>query len=137
AFVTPAAVLGVGLTSLWNRPATHVVYGSLAIIVIGNVARYGVVGVRTVAAAVAQGPVEHEQVAAVVGAGFGRRLFRIVVPLHRFGLAGAWLLAPVFCLRDLETAVPFYPPGPEPLPVRIFPLAATAPATLAAQVARV
>ena len=135
AFVTPAAVLGVGLISLWNRPATHVVYGSLAIIVIGNVARYGVVGVRTVAAAVAQGPVEHEQVAAVVGAGFGRRLFRIVVPLHRFGLAGAWLLALVFCLRDLETAVLFYPPGREPLPVRIFTLEANGPESVVAALA--
>jgi len=135
AFVTPPAVLGVGLISLWNRPVTHVVYGSLAIIVIGDVARYAVVGVRTMAAAVAQGPVEHEQAAAVGGAGFGRRLFRIVVPLHRFGLAGAWLLALVFCLRDLETAVLFYPPGREPLPVRIFTLEANGPESVVAALA--
>ncbi len=134
-FVTPAAVLGVGLISLWNRPATHVVYGSLAIIVIGDVARYGVVGVRTMAAAVAQGPVEHEHLAAVVGAGFARRLFRIVLPLHRLGLAGAWLLALVFCLRDLETAVLFYPPGREPLPVRIFTLEANGPENVVAALA--
>src|SRR5207247_859877 len=54
AFVTPAAVLGVGLISLWNRPATQVVYGSLAIIVIGDLARYGVVGVRDLQALFAQ-----------------------------------------------------------------------------------
>ena len=135
AFVTPAAVLGVGLISLWNRPATHLIYGSLAIIVIGDVARYAVVGVRAMAAAVAQGPVEQEQVAAVVGAGFGRRLFRIVVPLHRLGLASAWLLALVFCLRDLETAVLFYPPGREPLPVRIFTLEANGPENVVAALA--
>jgi len=135
AFVTPAAVLGVGLISLWNRPATRVVYGSLAIIIIGDVARYGVVGVRTMAGAVAQGPVEHEQLAAVVGAGFARRLFRIVVPLHRLGLASAWLLAFIFCLRDLETAVLFYPPGREPLPVRIFTLEANGPESVVAALA--
>ena len=137
AFVTPAAVLGVGLISLWNRPATRVVYGSLAIIVIGNVARYAVVGARTIAAAIAQGPVEHEHVAAVVGAGFGRRLLRIVVPLHRLGLVSAWLLALVFCLRDLETAVLFYPPGREPLPVRIFTLEANGPESVVAALALV
>jgi iron(III) transport system permease protein len=135
AFVTPAAVLGVGLISLWNRPVTHAVYGSLAIIVIGDVARYGVVGVRTMAAVVAQGPVEHEHLAAVVGAGYARRLFRIVLPLHRLGLAGAWLLALVFCLRDLETAVLFYPPGREPLPVRIFTLEANGPENVVAALA--
>jgi iron(III) transport system permease protein len=135
AFVTPAAVLGVGLISLWNRPATRVVYGSLAIIVIGAVARYGVIGVRTMAAAVAQGPVEHEQLAAVVGAGFARRLFRIVFPLHRVGFVGAWLLAFIFCVRDLETAVLFYPAGREPLPVRIFTLEANGPESVVAALA--
>ena len=90
---------------------------------------------RTIAAAVAQGPVEHEQVAAVAGAGFARRLFRIVVPIHRRGLAGAWLLALVFCLRDLETAVLFYPPGREPLPVRIFTLEANGPESVVAALA--
>ena len=39
----------------------------------------------------------------------------------------AWFLALVFCLRDLETTVLFYPPGREPLTVRIFTLEANGP----------
>lgn len=47
-FVTPAVLLGVGLIALWNRPATQFVYGGMAIIVLGYVARYGIIGIRTI-----------------------------------------------------------------------------------------
>ncbi|HSB60220.1 MAG TPA: hypothetical protein VLI67_00780, partial [Vicinamibacteria bacterium] len=48
AFVTPAGVLGVGLIAVWNRPALQSVYGTAAILVVGFVARYAVIGLRTV-----------------------------------------------------------------------------------------
>ena len=47
----------------------------------------------------------------------------------------AWLLAAVFCLRDLETAVLYYPPGWEPLTVRIFTLEANGPEAVVAALA--
>src|SRR3546814_10596560 len=62
--------------------------------------------------------------ARVFGAGYGSRLARIVVPLHARAFIGVWLLTLLFCLRDLETATLFYPPGQEPLPIRIFTLEA-------------
>lgn len=135
AFVTPAAVLGVGLIDVWNRPSTQAVYGSLAILVVGFIARYAAVGVRTVAAAVVQGPIHLEEAAAACGARYWRRLLRIVLPLHARGVAFAWLLAMVFCLRDLETAVPFYPAGREPLTVRLFTLEANGPEAVVAALA--
>lgn len=135
AFVTPAAVLGVGLIDVWNRPSTQGVYGSLAILVVGFVARYAAVGVRTAAAAVTQTPVHLEEAAAACGAGYSRRLLRIVLPVHARGLAFAWLLALVFCLRDLETAVLFYPAGREPLTVRLFTLEANGPEAVVAALA--
>lgn len=136
-FVTPAALLGLGLITLWNQPATQVVYGSSAIIVLGYTARYAAIGVRTVALAIAQAPPELEESAAVSGARFFRRLRRIVVPLHARGIIGAWLLVLVFCLRDTETAILFYPPGGEPLPVRILTLEANGPAAVVAGLALV
>jgi len=127
AFVTPASVLGVGIIAVWNRTATQIVYGTLAILVVGFVARYSVVGVRVFASVVAQTPAHLEAAAAAAGVGYGRRLARIVLPLGARGAAFAWLLAFVFCLRDLETAVLYYPPGREPLTVRIFTLEANGP----------
>src|SRR5439155_4535066 len=49
AFVTPAAVLGVGIIDVWNRPATHAVYRTVAILVIGFTARYAVIPARAIA----------------------------------------------------------------------------------------
>lgn len=137
AFVAPAAVLGIGLMALWNRPSSRPIYGTAAILVVGHVARYAVVGVRTIGVLISQMPVHLEEAAAAAGAGFGRRLVGIVVPIHARGLVMAWLLALVFCLRDLELAVLYYPPGMQPLTVRIFTLEANGPAPVVAALATV
>lgn len=134
-FVTPAAVLGVGLIALWNHPATQAVYGGTAIIVIAFVARYLAIGSRTVAAAVVQSSPHLEEAAAAFGGTFLRRLLRIVLPVHARSVTAAWLLALVFCLRDVETAVLIYPAGGETLPVRIFTLEANGPEPVVAALA--
>jgi iron(III) transport system permease protein len=133
AFLTPATVLGIGLIDVWGGPETRVVYGSVAILAIGNIARYSAIGIRATRAVMLQSPLHLEEAAATVGAGYWRRLSRIVVPANARALVATALLAMVFCLRDFETAVLYYPPGREPLPVRIFTLEANgAPAVIAA-----
>lgn len=134
-FVTPAAVLGVGLIGVWNRPVTHWLYGSTAILVLGYVARYAAVGMRTIAVTVAQSSPSLEDAAATCGARYLRRLLGIVLPLNARGVLAAFFLALVFCLRDLELPVLFYPPGREPLPVRIFTLEANGPEAAVAALA--
>jgi len=134
-FVTPASVLGVGLIAVWNRPETSALYTSVAILVIGYTARYAVVGTRAVASVVLQSAVHLEEAAAAAGARFWRRLIWIILPVNLRGIAAAWLLAVVFCLRDFETAVLYYPPGREPLPVRIFTLEANGPPAVVAALA--
>jgi iron(III) transport system permease protein len=124
AFVTPAALLGTGLSTVFNRPMTQWLYASFAVVVVGFVARYSAVGVRAMAVAVAQSPPSFEESARVFGVRYFRRLVAIVLPIHRRAALGAGLLAVLFCLRDLETAVLFYPPGGQPLTVRIFTLEA-------------
>lgn len=137
AFVAPAPVLGVGLIAAWNHAATRFLYGSVAILIVGYAARYLVAGARTVAASLVQGAPHLEEAAAAFGARFVRRLVRIVLPLHRRGVMGAWLLALVFCVRDLDLVVLFYPAGWEPLTVRIFTLEANGPAEVVAALATV
>ena len=135
AFVAPAPVLGVGLIGLWNRPALQWLYGSAAILVVGYVARYAIVGVRTIGTLVAQTPLQLEEAAAAAGAGYWRRLTRVLLPLHARGIGFAWLLALVFCLRDLELSVLYYPAGGEPLTVRLFTLEANGPEPVVAALA--
>ncbi len=134
-FVLPASVLGVGMIGTWNRAPTQAVYTTLAIITIAFIARYGVLGIRACAAVIAQSPPEMEHAAMVFGAGYLRRLTRVLVPIHARGIAGAWLLVFVFCLRDLEAPGWPSPPGPEPLTVRIFTLEANGPAGVVAALA--
>jgi iron(III) transport system permease protein len=135
AFLTPAAVLGIGIIQAWNRPSLRFLYGGLGILVIGYAGRYLVIGTRALAAIVAQSGVHLEEAAASAGAGFLRRLVRLVVPLHARGILFVWVLVLVFCLRDLETAVLFYPPGGEPTTVRIFTLEANGPEPVVAALA--
>ncbi len=127
AFVTPAAVLGVGLVATWNHPATQFVYATAAIMVVGMIARYSVIGVRTIAAVLSSSSPGYEDVASAFGGGYLRRMSRIIVPMHARGIFVAWLIAAVFCLRDLEMVVVFYPAGYETLPIRIFTLEANGP----------
>jgi iron(III) transport system permease protein len=135
AFITPAAVLGVGTLMTWNRPQTQLVYTSAWILIVGLVARYAVIGVRTVAAVISRSSPSYAEAAAACGGSFVRRLLRISVPMHARGIIAAWTLALVFCLRDLETVIIFYPPGRETLPVRIFTLEANGPEEVVAALA--
>ncbi len=134
-FLTPSAVLGVGLIAAWNHEWSRAVYGGSAILVLGLVARYAIIGMRVTATAMAQSPRNLEEAAAVFGAGRIRTLRRIVAPLHAREITAAWLLTLIFCLRDLDTVVLFYPPGREPLTVRIFTLEANGPEALVAALA--
>lgn len=124
AFVLPSAVLAVGVVTTWNRPGLGWIYGGPAILVVAALARYSVVAQRGCAVAFSQGSPHWLDAARVVGAGYLRRLLSIAVPAHRRGLAAAFLLTMVFVLRDLETAVILYPPGHQPLTVKVFTLEA-------------
>ncbi|MDQ3563539.1 MAG: iron ABC transporter permease [Pseudomonadota bacterium] len=130
--VLPAPVIGMGLISLWNRPATDWIYGTPAMILIGYLAQYLALTSRTTAATLAQIPRSMDEAAAVTGAGWFRRLSMITIPLARPGLLAAWLIAYLFCLRDTGIAMLVYPPGHDTLPVRIFTLMANSPEGLIA-----
>jgi iron(III) transport system permease protein len=123
AFLMPSSILGVGLIAAWNREATAWLYGTFAILVVGYVARYCAVAIRAYAGVLVQVPASLDDAARVAGATYLSRLglrSHMTVP----GVVGTFLLAFIFTLRDLETAVLYYPPGEQPLTVRIFTLEA-------------
>jgi iron(III) transport system permease protein len=126
AFVLPSSIVGVGIVGAWNRPATSWLYASFGVLVVGFVARYGVVATRAFAAVVAQVPASLDDAARTVGAGYLRRL-ALLAAMTKRQLVATFVIALVLALRDLETAALFYPPGGEPLTVRIFTLEANGP----------
>ncbi len=123
-FALPGPVLGIGLVSLWNQPVTNAIYGTPVILLLGFLAQYVVLGVWVTKAALALIPRSMEEAAAVAGAGWARSFTTIAMPLAWKGIAGAWLLAFLFCFRDTGIAMVVYPPGRDTLTVRLFTMMA-------------
>ncbi|NOU20284.1 MAG: iron ABC transporter permease [Methyloglobulus sp.] len=122
--ILPGTVLGIGLIGLWNTPGTAWIYASPGILIIGYVIQYAALPGAVLHAVLTRLPPSLEQVAALAGAGWWRRLLLIVLPLSRRGLLLAWLVSYLFCLRDTGLAMLVYPPGEDTLPVRIYTLMA-------------
>ncbi len=131
-FALPGPVIAIGLISLWNRKVTEFVYATPIIIILGYLAQYTALTTRMSVSALDHVPRAMEEAAQVSGAHWGRRLLGIVVPLVRKGLAAAWLVGYLFCLRDTGITMLVYPPGHDTLPVRTFTLMANGPPELIA-----
>jgi len=126
-FALPSTVIGIGLISLWNTRATNFIYASMAIILFGYIAQYTALSERIMAATFSQIPRSMEECAQIVGAGWFRRLFGVLVPQAKYGIVAAWLVGFIFCLKDLGITMIVYPPDHNTLPVHIFTLMANSP----------
>jgi len=134
-FAAPGTMLGVGLILVWNRAGISWLYGSAAIVLLGWLAHFTPLAARVVGVALQALPPGLEEAARLARASWGRTVWRVVVPAVRPALAGAWLLAFIFCLRDLDLAITIYPPGAETLPVRVYTLMANSPEPVVAALA--
>lgn len=123
-FALPGTVLGIGLISLWNHPSTSLIYGSFIMVLMGYLASYTALAERIILAQLVQIPDSMDEAARAAGAGWARRLAFITVPLSSRGIAAAWLVGFLFCMRDTDITMLVYPPGQETMPVRIFTLMA-------------
>ena len=128
----PSTVTGIGLIGFWNRPATNFIYGTPAIIILGYVACYTVLTSRMTISGLSQISSSIEEAAEISGISWWRRVFGILVPLMKRGLLASWLIAYIFCLRDVGVTMAVYPPGHDTLPIRIFTLMANASSSLIA-----
>ena len=129
-FALPGAVIGIGLSGLWNTPGTNIIYASMGIIIFGYIAQYTALGERIMAATFAYVPRSMEESAQIVGAGWYRRLFNILIPLASRGIIATWLICFILCLKDVGITMMVYPPDHDTLPVRIFTLMANSPEDL-------
>ena len=98
-------------------------------------ARYAVLGHRTVLAGLHSLSPSYAEAARTSGATYWRVLGGVHWKLLFPSLLGAWLLVFAFCFRDIETTALLYPPGSEPLTVRLFTLEANGPPAVIAALA--
>ena len=123
-FTLPGTVVGVGLIALWNRPATGFLYASAAMVILAYLAQYMAITSRITLATLGNVPPSLEEAAQLAGAPWFARIRHVVLPVALPGVAAAWLIGFLFCLRDLGASMLVYPAGQETLPVRIYTLMA-------------
>lgn len=131
-FTLPGTVIGIGLISLWNRPMTNAIYATPAIIILGYLAQYALLPMRMMAASLQRIPPSLEQAAQLSGASWFMILRDILAPMAKRGLVATWMIAYVFCLRDVGISMVVYPPGSDTLPVRTLTLMANGASSLIA-----
>jgi iron(III) transport system permease protein len=69
-------------------------------------------------------PPSLERAAELSGASWFMTSRAIVAPMAKRGLMATWIIAYIFCLRDVGITMVVYPPGSDTLPIRTLTLMA-------------
>jgi len=99
---------GAGLIRTWNHSFLEIngvnpIYDGMLIVILMLVGKYLPFALAAVGSSVRRIDRGYEEVAAVSGVGWGRRMLAIVAPLTVPGLVGAFVLGFVFAMRELDT----------------------------------
>jgi iron(III) transport system permease protein len=100
----PGIVVAVALLQFWLRVPVPL-YGTLAILGLAYTGRYIPLAVRAASAAFRQVDPSLEETARITGAGWGKTLRSITVPLTRPGLFAGWLLVFVPAIQELSASI--------------------------------
>ena len=102
--VVPGIVLAIGFYSAWAPPPIAL-YGTATILVLGFTARFLPIAYSSCLAAVRALNPEMEEAVRILGGGRLLAVSRVVVPLLKTSLMGAWLLVFIPATRELSTAI--------------------------------
>ena len=119
-FALPGTVVGIGLIILWNSKLTSFVYNSFLIIIMGYLAKYVVLTGKIFGNYFMEIPSSIEESAQIVGAGWFKRVFYILLPLMKRAVLTSWVVGYIFSLRDVDITMIVYPPGGDTITVKIF-----------------
>ena len=118
-FVIPGIVLAIGFYAAYTA-APLVLYGTAWILILAFATRFLPIAYTNSDAAIRAINPELEDAARILGAGRPRTLRRIVGPLLRRGLAGAFILVFIPATRELSSAIFLYTTGTQVLSVLLF-----------------
>lgn len=102
--VVPGIVLAIGFYSAWAPPPIGL-YGTATILVLGFTARFLPIAYSSCLSAIRALNPEMEEAVRILGGGRMRAVTRVVVPLLKTSLMGAWLLVFIPATRELSTAI--------------------------------
>ena len=135
-FAVPSTIIGIGLIVFWNRSGPlGTVYGTDAMFLLADLARFLPVAALLMAAAARGVPVSHEEAAAMSGASWFQTGRRIVWPQLRTAAAAVWMVVFILAFGELGTSILVAPPGESTLPIRVYTIIANTPSSHVAALA--
>jgi len=102
--VIPGIVLAIAFYASWAPPPLAL-YGTAAILIFGFTARFLPIAYTSCLAAIRALNPEMEEAARILGGGRLYTVSRVVAPLLKTSLVGAWLLVFIPASRELSTAI--------------------------------
>jgi len=118
-FVLPGPVIALGIMT-FLLAQLPLLYGTLVALVLALVIRFLPLAVQSQEASLQQLTPSIEQAGRILGAGPFENLRRIILPMIRNGMVGAWVLVFIDTLKELPATLLLRPTGFDTLPVRIW-----------------
>ena len=129
-FAVPSTVLGIGLIKYFNTPNLDVIYSSFWIIIIAYLGKFVFISHKLIGNALMQIPKSLEESAEMMGAGFFKRMQKIVLPLIADKLFIVFLIGFIFSLGELGATILVYPAGSAVMGIKLYTIMANAPQSL-------
>jgi iron(III) transport system permease protein len=118
-FVIPGVVLAIGFYSAYAPPPLAL-YGTAWILILAFTTRFLPIGYVNASAAIRSLNPEMEEAVRVLGGNRLAAMRRVVAPLLKRSLLGAWLLMFIPATRELSSAIFLYGPNTKVVSVMIF-----------------
>ncbi|MCW5733810.1 MAG: iron ABC transporter permease [Enhydrobacter sp.] len=118
-FVIPGVVLAIGFYAAYAPPPLAL-YGTAMILILAFTTRFLPIGYVNASAAIRSINPEMEEAVRVLGGSRLTALRRVVAPLLKRNLLGAWLLIFIPATRELSSAIFLYGPNTKVVSVMIF-----------------
>ena len=120
-FVIPGIVLAIAFYGAYAPPPFSL-YGTGLILVLAFTTRFLPVAYSSVGASLCSINPEMEEAVRILGGGRGLAIRRVLAPLMKRSLVGAWLLVFIPASRELSTAMFLYGPATRPMSVMLLDL---------------
>ena len=120
-FVVPGIVLAIAFYAAY-APPPFALYGTATILILAFTTRFLPIGYANASAAIRSINPEMEEAVRILGGGRLLAIRRVMAPLMKRGLIGAWLLVFIPATRELSTALFLYGPNTRTMSVMLLDL---------------
>lgn len=127
-FLLPPPVIAIGLIYTWSKsPLSSLVYGTVALLLLGLLVRFSFISYKVMETSMENIDPSVQEAAIVCGASSFTVFKKIIFPQVKKWFLLAVMLVFIFSMNELGVSTMLYPPGGEPLVVRLYTLSVNNP----------